>query len=82
MPLHPITVVDRVIDEYRSYLMTEFLARDERLRAALIDALGRQRFLAPEAFFQAHRCFKEGARWGDLGLDAWLSTVMDARSRS
>ena len=39
MPLHPITIVDRVIEEYRSYLMTEFRARDEGLRAALVEAL-------------------------------------------
>ncbi len=82
MPLHPITVVDRVIDEYRNYLLTEFRARDERLRAALVDALDRQGFLAQEPFFQAHRPFKEGARWGDLGLDARLAAVMEVRSGS
>ncbi len=35
MTLHPIRVVDEVIEEYRSYLRTEFRARDEKLRADL-----------------------------------------------
>ncbi len=82
MPLHPITIVDRVIEEYRSYLMTEFRARDPRLRAALVEALDRKGFLAQEPFFQAHRPFKAGERWRDLGLDAKLAAVMEARSGS
>ena len=76
MTLHPITVVDQVIDEYQSYLSTEFQARDDKLRQALEDALGQPRFLAQDPFFQAHRPFKSGARWDELGLDAALSKVM------
>jgi len=32
MPLNPITVVDQVLEEYRSYLSTEFQARDTKFR--------------------------------------------------
>ena len=73
MPLHPIAVVDDVLDEYRSYLKTEFRARDPELRRALEEALDQPRFLAQEPFFQAHRPFKTGGRWGELGLDARLA---------
>ena len=51
MTLHPLTIVDQVIEEYRTYLMTEFRARDDNLRKALEDALQRPRFLAQEPFF-------------------------------
>ena len=46
MALHPIAVVDQVIDEYRSYLATEFRASDPHLRQALEEALDRPGFLA------------------------------------
>ncbi|MBI4602214.1 MAG: DEAD/DEAH box helicase [Planctomycetes bacterium] len=82
MTLHPITVVDQVLDEYRSYLSTEFRARDARLRDALESALAERGFLAQEPFFQAHRPFKPGRRWRDLGLDAGLSRVMEERTHS
>src|SRR5690606_34153120 len=82
MALNPITIVDHVIDEYRSYLSTEFRARDPHLRAALQAALEQAGFLAQEPFFQTHRPFKSGARWRDLGLDAALSRVMEQRSGS
>jgi len=39
MTLNPITVVDHVLEEYRSYLSTELQARDSRLREALEAAL-------------------------------------------
>lgn len=80
--INPIEVVDQVIDEYRSYLLTEFRARDPKLRAALEEALTRPLFLAQEPFFQSHRPFKEGKRWADLGLDAKLASTMEQRSGS
>jgi hypothetical protein len=43
---NPITVVDQVIGEYKSYLSTEFQARDPQLRAALEAALTEAGFLA------------------------------------
>lgn len=82
MTLNPITVVDQVLSEYRSYLSTEFQARDSQLRAALEFALDEAGFLAQEPFFQAHRPFKSGKRWQDLGLDAALAKVMVQRSDS
>ncbi|TNF24070.1 MAG: DEAD/DEAH box helicase [Deltaproteobacteria bacterium] len=82
MPLNPITVVDQVIGEYKSYLSTEFQARDPQLRAALEAALTEAGFLAQEPFFQAHRPFKSGRPWRELGLDAALAKVMEQRSGS
>lgn len=82
MPLHPIAVVDQVLEEYRSYLLTEFRARDPQLRQALESALERPRFLAQEPFFQAHRPFKSGQPWAALGLDPTLAAVMEQRSGS
>jgi replicative superfamily II helicase/very-short-patch-repair endonuclease len=82
MPLHPIAIADQALAEYRSYLFTEFRARDPELRAALERALDEPRFLAQEPFFQAHRPFATGRRWSDLGLDARLAGVMRDRSRS
>jgi len=82
MALNPIAVVDQVIGEYRGYLSTEFQARDPQLRAALEAALAEAGFLAQEPFFQAHRPFKSGKRWQDLGLDAALAKVMEQRSGS
>jgi hypothetical protein len=81
MTLHPIAVVDQVIEEYRSYLHTEFRARDEKLRRDLEEALDQPRFLAQETFFQAHRPFSPGKRWKDLPIDAKLATVMEERAR-
>ncbi len=78
--INPIRVVEQVIDEYRSYLLTEFRARDPKLRAALVEALERPLFLAQEPFFQAHRPFKEGRPWRELGLDARLAETMEKRS--
>ncbi len=82
MTLNPITVVDQVLDEYRSYLSTEFQARDPKLRGDLKKALDEAGFLAQEPFFQAHRPFKSGLKWRDLGLDAKLAKVMETRSGS
>ena len=82
MTLHPIAVVNQVLEEYRSYLSTEFRARDEKLRQALEEALDEPGFLAQDPFFQAHRPFKEGRPWRELGLDAALAKVMEVRSDS
>jgi hypothetical protein len=82
MTLNPLTVVDRVLGEYKSYLSTEFQARDPKLREALEAALAEAGFLAQEPFFQAHRPFKSGRRWRDLGIDAALAQVMERRSGS
>src|SRR5262245_22329662 len=82
MPIHPIAVVDRVIDEYRAHVLTEFRARDDRLRAGLVRALEGQGFLAQEPFFQAYRPFKAGRAWRDLGLDERLAAVLERRSGS
>ncbi len=82
MALNPITVVEQVIEEYRSYLATEFQARDPQLREALEAALIEEGFLAQEPFFQGHRPFKAGKRWSELGLDAALAQVMQQRSGS
>lgn len=82
MALHPIEVVDRVITDYRSYLLTEFRARDPELRAALEAELDAPLFLAQEPFFQSHRPFKAGKAWSDLGLDPLLAKTMEKRSSS
>jgi ATP-dependent helicase YprA (DUF1998 family) len=82
MPLHPISIVNHVLDEYRDHLRTEFRARDEQLREALERELLSDRFLAQEPFFQAHRPFESGKRWRELGLDPALAQVMEHRSRS
>lgn len=82
MPIHPIAVVDRVIEEYKHHVATEFRARDERLREELRGALEKDGFLAGPAFFQAYRPFKEGKAWCDLGLDPRLAAVLEERSSS
>lgn len=82
MPLHPISVIDHVLDEYRSYLRTEFRARDPELRAALEAAIDTPLFLAQEPFFQAHRPFASSKPWSELGLDAKLVRVMEKESNS
>ncbi len=81
MNLNPILVLDRVTAEYRSYLRSEFRAKDPALRLALERELDQPLFLAQEPFYQAHRPFKNGARWRDLPLDARLARVMEERAR-
>lgn len=80
MSLHPIRALEHVLDEYRGYLLTEFRAKDAKLRAALERELDAPRFLAQEPFFQAHRPFKPGKAWWDLPIDARLAEVMEQRS--
>ena len=82
MALHPIAVVDEVIQEYKSYLTTEFRASDLQLRQALEEAINERGFLAQEPFFQAHRPFKEGKRWRELGLDEPLAEAIEERSET
>ena len=79
--LNPILVLDRVTAEYRSYLRSEFRAKDPALRQALERELDQPLFLAQEPFYQAHRPFKNGARWRDLPIDARLARVMEDRAR-
>jgi ATP-dependent helicase YprA (DUF1998 family) len=79
--LNPIIVLDRVISEYRSYLQSEFRAKDPALRAALERELDQPLFLAQEPFFQAHRPFKSGAKWRDLPIDVKLARVMEERAK-
>ncbi len=78
--LHPIRVLDRVIEEYREYLLTEFRAKDPALKEALERELDRPRFLAQEPFFQAHRPFRSGRRWRELPIDPRLAGVMERRA--
>ena len=80
--LHPIIALEQVLEEYRSYLMTEFRARDPALRQALETALDEPGFLAREPFYQAHRPFKPGEKWRDLPLDAKLAGAPVSRSGS
>jgi hypothetical protein len=82
MSLHPIKILNNVLDEYRDYLRTEFRARDPRLRAALETELNAPGFLAQVPFYQAHRPFKDGRKWRGLSLDARLARVMEKRSGS
>jgi hypothetical protein len=82
MALHPIRVLDYVIEEYEDYLLTEFRAKDEALKEALEQELERPGFLAQEPFFQAHRPFKEGERWRDLPINPGLAKIMEQRSKS
>jgi hypothetical protein len=81
MTLHPIRILDHVLDEYRDYLRTEFRAKDPALRAALERELDAAGFLAQEPFYQAHRPFRSGERWRDLAIDSRLAQVMEDRSR-
>jgi Lhr-like helicase len=82
MTLHPIQVLDHVLDEYEDYLRTEFRAKDEQLREALRMEIDRPLFLAQEPFYQAHRPFKSGKPWRELPLDPRLAKTMEKRSDS
>ena len=63
MSLHAIRALNHVLQEYREYLQTEFRAKDPELKTALERELDRPLFLAQGPFYQAHRPFKQGARW-------------------
>ncbi|MHB1161574.1 MAG: DEAD/DEAH box helicase, partial [Chloroflexota bacterium] len=80
MGLHPIRALDHVVEEYRDYLLTEFRAKDDRLRQALELEIDRPLFLAQEPFYQAHRPFKTGACWQDLPIDPGLAKAMVQRT--
>lgn len=80
--LHPIRVLDNVIESYRDYLTTEFRARDPQLRRALEDALDQEKFLAQEPYFSAHRPFPQQEKWGELPLDPKLASAISERARS
>jgi hypothetical protein len=79
--IHPIRVVEQVLGEYREHVLTEFRARDEALRGALHEALLRPRFLAQEPYYQAHRPFKPGKLWSELGLSPGLVAAIEQRAR-
>ena len=72
MPLHPIIALDHILQEYEDHLVTEFRARDESLRQALVKEIEKPLFLAQEPFYQAHRPFRSGRKWRELALDAKL----------
>jgi len=55
MTLHPIRVLDHVIDEYRDYLLTEFRAKDARLKEALERELDRPGILPGAPTLQGRR---------------------------
>jgi len=82
MALHPIKILNDVLDEYRDYLKTEFRAKDPALRDALERELDSPGFLAREPYYQAHRPFKAGKKWSDLPLDPKIARVMRERSSS
>lgn len=82
MPINPIAVVREVIEEYKSHIRTEFRARDKKLREALERELDVPGFLAQHPFFQAHRPFRAGKPWAELGLDAKLARVLEERSQA
>jgi ATP-dependent helicase YprA (DUF1998 family) len=82
MTLNPVRALDHIIDEYRDYLLTEFRAKDPALREALERELESPRFLAQEAFYQAHRPFKPGKKWSELPIDPKFARVLKERSRS
>lgn len=80
MAIHPIAILDEVLDDYKGYLRSEFRARDPELKATLDRELDRPLFLAQEPFYQAHRPFREGRPWSELPLDPQLARVMHERS--
>jgi ATP-dependent helicase YprA (DUF1998 family) len=80
--LHPIRVLDNVIESYRDYLTTEFRARDPQLRKALEEALDQPKFLAQEPYFSAHRPFPQQEKWDELPLDPKLAVAIAERARS
>ena len=78
--MHPLRMLDQVIEEYRDYLRSEFRARDTGLKEALERELDTPGFLAQETFYQAHRPFKRGTRWQDLPLEPRLAQAMARRA--
>lgn len=79
--LNPITVLDETIKSYRDYLVTEFRARDDRLRKKLEEALARRGFLAQEPFFSTHIPFKSGKPWQGLPIDSRLAQALNRRTK-
>lgn len=78
--IHPLNILNRIIQEYREHLLTEFRAKDPELKKSLQDAIDKPGFLAGEPFFQAHRPFQEGKKWRDLPIDKRLAAVMEQKS--
>ena len=80
MALHPIKILDHVLDEYRDHLLTEFRAKDPELRAALERAIDEPLFLAQQSFYQAHRPFRPGLAWQNLPIEPGLASAMVKRT--
>lgn len=82
MVFHPIKVLNRVTEEYKDFLLTEFRAKDPKLKDALERELDKLEFVAKEPFFQVHRPFKLGKRWEDLPIENKLANVMAQHTHS
>ena len=80
MSLHPIKALNQIIDEYKDFLLTEFRAKDPKLKESLEREIEKPGFLAQEPFFQAHRSFVAGKTWQDLSIDEKLAKVMERTS--
>jgi hypothetical protein len=78
MTLHPIRVLDHVLDEYRDYLRTEFRPKAPELRASLERELDASVFLAQKPFYQAHRPLRRGQPWQDLPVDEERATAEES----
>jgi len=82
MVFHPIKVLNQVTEEYKDFLLTEFRAKDPKLKDALERELDKPGFVAKEPFFQVHRPFKLGKRWEDLPIETKLANVMAQRTHN
>ena len=80
MSLQPIIAVNSIIEEYKDFILTEFRAKDEKLKIALEQELDKPGFLAQEPFVQIHRPFKQGKKWSELPLDPKLSNTLKQRA--
>ena len=82
MSLHPIKALEQIIEEYKDYLLTEFRAKDTKLKEALELELTKPGFIAQEPFYQAHRPFKTIKKWGELPILDKFSNILIDRSKS
>ena len=71
--MNPLTVADRITDDYRRYLISTFAPRSDRFRAAFVDALQDESRLTRGPFLQAAPPFETGASVAQL-IDAGLLT--------
>jgi len=82
MSLNPIKALGQIIDEYKDYLLTEFRAKDTKLKEALENELNRPGFIAQEPFYQAHRPFKTLKKWSELPILDKLANTLKERSKN